>query len=397
MTWTQEANRPLSLLTSRPADEVLGLGAAHLAARSRVAEVLSRFELPTEATPNDERHLVLRAVVRALGEDGVLGGIVASERGGAGMTYSELAAAVEEASAHSQVVASLLAFASASLGTVLTARGTDQQIGRYLLPLLRGEDLAAMGFTEPGGGSDVANMATMAERAGARFVLSGEKVWVDWAPEADWFLVFAQADPEAGRSGITAFLLPRAMPGVETSSMGAKLGFREYTTGRIRLRDCVLPGDAVLGEVGEGLKIARIALEDARVFVAARLCGSLHVALHELRRHALKNSVPRDREEFLSGVTDVAIALDCSRQLMYRAAMLKDAGQDAGKEAMQAKLFASEALGRISTALVSSLGPDALLDTHPAARLFRDAKVSGVTAGSDEVMRGTLARAIVGS
>lgn len=192
---------PNNLLTSRPADEILGLGAAHLDAKSRVAEVLSGFDLPTEATPDGERHRVLRAVVRALGDEGVLGGIVSQGRGGGGLTYSELAAAVEEASAHSQVAASLLAFASASLGTVLTAYGTAQQAERYLLPLLRGEHLAAMGFTEPGGGSDVANMATMAERAGDGFLLSGEKVWVDWATEADWFLVFAQADPGRAAAG----------------------------------------------------------------------------------------------------------------------------------------------------------------------------------------------------
>jgi butyryl-CoA dehydrogenase len=387
---------PRNLLTSRPADQVLGLGAAHLDARSRVAEVLSGFELPTEATPDDERHRVLRAVVRALGDEGVLGGIVSRDRGGAGLTYTELAAAVEEASAHSQVVASLLAFASASLGTVLTARGTAQQAEQYMLPLLRGEHLAAMGFTEPGGGSDVANMTTTADRTEDGFSLSGEKVWVDWAPEADWFLIFAQADPAAGRRGITAFLLTARMPGIETSSMGAKLGFREYTTGRITLRHCPLRADAVLGDVGEGLGIARTALEDARVFVAARLCGSLHMCLHELRRHAREVSAGRDSELLLTQVTDASIALDCSRQLMYKAASLKDAGRDAGFEAMQAKLFASEALGRISESLVATIGFAALIDTHPAARLFRDAKVSGVTAGSDEVIRGTLARTVIG-
>jgi alkylation response protein AidB-like acyl-CoA dehydrogenase len=387
---------PSDLLTSRPADELLGLGASHLEARSRVAAALSGFDLPTEATPDDERHRVLRAVVSALGDEGVLGGIVPRDQGGAGLTYSELAAAVEEASAHSQVVASLLAFASASLGTVLTDRGSARQIERYLIPLLRGEHLAAMGFTEPGGGSDVANMVTVADRTDDGFSLSGEKVWVDWAPEADWFLVFAQADPEAGRRGITAFLLTGQTPGVQTSSMGAKLGFREYTTGRIRLRDCIVPADAVLGEVGEGLRIARTALEDARVFVAARLCGSLHVCLHELRRHVRESAAGRTDQLLMAQVTDAAIALDCSRQLMYKAAALKDAGQEAGSEAMQAKLFASEALGRISASLVETIGFTALTDTHPAARLFRDAKVSGVTAGSDEVIRGTLARTVLG-
>ena len=178
--------------------------------------------------------------------------------------------------------------------------------------------------------------------------------------------------------------------------MGAKLGFREYTTGRIRLRDCALAGDAVLGDVGDGLKIARAALEDARVFVAARLCGSLQVCLRELRSHALQDAVGPDRQLFMAQVTDAAVALDCSRQLMYQAAALKDAGQDAGFEAMRAKLFASEALGRVSEALVGAIGFAGLLDTHPAARLFRDAKVSAVTAGSDEVLRGTLARTVIG-
>lgn len=347
--------------------------------------------------PDAERHALLRSIVSALGDEGILGGIVDQGHGGLGLTYMELAAAVEEASAHSQVVASLLAFASASIGTVLTHYGTEEQIDRYLVPTLKGEQLAAMGFTEPGGGSDVANMATLAVPEGEGYLLKGEKVWVDWSPEADWFIVFAQADPDAGRRGITAFLLPRTTDGVSTSSMGRKLGFREYTTGRIRFHGCHVSDASVLGDVGQGLSIARIALEDARVFVAARLCGSLWGCLHQLRSHAALLGVSPSNQMYLSVVTDLAIALDCSRNLTYAAARLKDAGRDAGIEAAQAKLVASEALGRLSTAVVGLLGPDSLIDSQPAARLFRDSKVSGVTAGSDEIMRGSIARHLLGS
>jgi alkylation response protein AidB-like acyl-CoA dehydrogenase len=345
--------------------------------------------------PPTERYRLLRAICAELGSVGILGGIVGTGDGGAGMTYGELAAAVEEAAAHAQVVASLLAFASAGLGTALARFGSEHQRDNYLQPMLRGDTLAAMGFTEPEGGSDVASMSTQALTVDGGFVLEGEKVWVDWSPEADWFLIFAQADPEAGKKGISAFLVDRASDGVQTESMGRKLGFREYSTGRIKLNHCQLPQGALLGQIGDGMEIARGALEDARVFVASRLCGCIQVCLHELRAHYAAVGVTRDEEVFLSVVADAAIGLDCARFQTYRAAALKDAGKDASRAAMEAKLFASETLGRLSSQVVRLLGFDALDDAHPAARLFRDAKVSGVTAGSDEIMRTSVARHLI--
>lgn len=383
------------LVTGGRGDPLLGLGATHARARRSVATVLAGYPEPTESMADPERHALLREICRALGREGVLGGIVAPAFGGAGMSYSELAAAVEEASAHAQVVASLLAFASAGVGTTLTAFGTPAQQERYLSPVLSGAALAAMGFTEPEGGSDVASMSTTARRTGAAYVLEGEKVWVDWATEADWFLIFALTDPQAGRAGISAFLVDRDAPGLETESMGYKLGFREYTTGRIRMRGSAVGRDAMLGGEGQGLEIARTALEDARIYVAARLSGCLATCLRLLRTELAGHGSRVEDQSLLSLVTTTAVALDCARFQLYRAASLKDQGRDATEEAMRAKLYASEALGEAASALVRVLGPSALLDEHPAARLFRDAKVSAVTAGSDEIMRTSVARALI--
>jgi alkylation response protein AidB-like acyl-CoA dehydrogenase len=381
--------------TSRPADELLGLGKQHLAVRDRVADVLDAYPDPSELLPPPERYRLLRSICSDLGRAGILGGIVGTADGGAGMSYTEMAAAVEEAAAHAQVVASLLAFASAGVGTALAKFGTAVQRERYLRPMLQGETLAAMGFTEPEGGSDVASMSTVALAVDGGFTLDGEKVWVDWSPEADWFLIFAQANPEAGRKGISAFVVEGNAAGVRTDSMGRKLGFREYSTGRIKFKGCRLSEDALLGSVGDGMEVARGALEDARVFVASRLCGCLQVCLQQLQAHAESTGVTREDEMYLATVADAAISLDCARFQTYRAASIKDAGMDASRQAMEAKLFASEALGRLSSEVVRLLGVEALDDLHPAARLFRDAKVSGVTAGSDEIMRTSVARLVL--
>lgn len=387
----------MAVLTTRPGDALLGLDDRHERIRAVVGAILDEFPEPLETDPDDERMVLLRRIYRELGHRGVLGGIVPVAEGGAGMSYAELAAAVEEASAHVQVMSSMLAFASASIGTVFDRYATAAQRERFLLPTLRGEAIAAMGFTEPEGGSDVANLSTVAERDGDDFLITGTKVWVDWAPEADWFLLFAQADPAAGRKGVSAFLVdPGAVSGIATSSMGRKLGFREYVTGRVELDRCRVGPEALLGKVGDGLAIARTALEDARVFVAARLCGSLAACLHEVRAHARDAGVSRTDELFLSEVASMATDLDCARHLTYVAAAARDAGADAGLAAMRAKLVASEALARASTSAVRLIGPAALLDTSRVARIFRDAKVSGVTAGSDEIMRRSLAQQLLG-
>jgi alkylation response protein AidB-like acyl-CoA dehydrogenase len=386
----------MTVLTTRPGDALLGLDERHERIRAVVGAILDEFPEPLETEPDVARMVLLRRIYAELGRRGVLGGIVSVEAGGAGMSYTELAAAVEEAAAHVQVMSSMLAFASASIGTVFDRYATAAQRERFLMPTLRGEAIAAMGFTEPEGGSDVANLSTVAERDGDDFVVTGTKVWVDWAPEADWFLLFAQADPAAGRRGVSAFLIdPREVHGIATSSMGRKLGFREYVTGRVELTRCRLGPDALLGTVGDGLAIARTALEDARVFVAARLCGSLAACLHEVRGHARVAGVTRADELYLTEVATMATDLDCARHLTYLAAAAKDAGADAGSAAMRAKLVASEALARATAAAVRLIGPAALLDTSRTARLFRDAKVSGVTAGSDEIMRRSLAQQLL--
>jgi alkylation response protein AidB-like acyl-CoA dehydrogenase len=151
----------------------------------------------------------------------------------------------------------------------------------------------------------------------------------------------------------------------------------------------------MLGGEGQGLEIARTALEDARIYVAARLSGCLATCLRLLRTELAGPGSRVEDQSLLSLVTTTAVALDCARFQLYRAASLKDQGRDATEEAMRAKLYASEALGEAASALVRVLGPSALLDEHPAARLFRDAKVSAVTAGSDEIMRTSVARALI--
>lgn len=362
------------------------------AMRARVADVLSSIPAVWTASSSAQRLERVRLLLAALAERDLLGGIVSPAHGGSGLSYSEFAIAVEEAGTHAQVAASLLAFASAGVGTVLSRYGSDEQRERYLFPTLRGELLSAMAFTEPEGGSDVARTTTAARRSGDGFLITGEKVWVDWAPQADWFLLFAATDETIQERELSAFLIDRRTPGIMTDSMGRKLGFREYTTGKIRLRDVFVHENSVVHAVGSGGEIAQAALEDARIFVSARLCGALAACHRELIE------IGRQRPDdgyLLSVISDSAIALMCARHLSCAAAREKDAGLSSGTTAMRAKLYASEQLERLTSELVRFIGHRALDDAHPAAVLFRDAKVSSVTAGSNEVLRDAVGRRLL--
>jgi alkylation response protein AidB-like acyl-CoA dehydrogenase len=267
--------------------------------------------------------------------------------------------------------------------------------------LAAGETLAGYGLTEPRSGTDAARMATRAERVAEGWRLDGGKMWIDWTGLGDFFLVFARSDPdEPGARGITAFVVERGTAGFEMTQQKGKLGLRALSVGELRFDGCVVPDENRVGEPGQGFRVAMSALEDTRLQIAARICGGLASCLEESVAHV------RGRELFgrrladfqltQTKIADMALAVQAARLLTYQAARRKAAGLPITHEVVSAKLFAQEAYMRVSHDAVQLRGGRGIVDESLVDRHFRDAKVSELTGGTNEILRVLLAEQLVG-
>jgi alkylation response protein AidB-like acyl-CoA dehydrogenase len=363
----------------------------HDTARSFAAEVLAP-DAPTwdaeAAFPTD--------AVRRMGELGFLGMLVPEEWDGVGADHVAYALALEAVAEGDGACSTIMSVQNSVVCSPILRHGTDEQKERFLRPLARGEILGAFALTEPQAGSDAGNLRVRATRDGNGYVLNGTKQFITSGREADVVIVFAVSDPDAGRKGISAFIVPTSSDGYHVDRVEKKLGQRASDTAQIRFQDLRLPGDCRLGDEGEGYRIALSNLEGGRIGVAAQSVGMARAAFGHAQRYA------GERESFGKPIAqhqaiafrlaDMATRIEAAHQLTLNAARLRDAGAPCLKEACMAKLFASEMAEKVCSDAIQIHGGYGYLADFPVERIYRDVRVCQIYEGTSDVQRMVIAR-----
>jgi alkylation response protein AidB-like acyl-CoA dehydrogenase len=296
---------------------------------------------------------------------------------------------------YSQPLAGLIGGVSTVFGTGLMRYGTEEQRQRYLIPFARGEATGAFALTESRSGSDTAGIACMARKVDGGWVLNGEKSWIDSAGVADWFIVFAQSDLSLGTRGITAFIVERGTPGFTTREYRNKQCWRVSSVGELHFKECFLPADALVGEPGKGYRVALSSVGYGRLMVAARHCGGIRACLDEsvewAKKRKLYGRTIANFQLIQTKIVDMSLALEASRFFTYRFARMLNQGDKARREGSMAKVYSAEALMRSAHDAVQIQGSRAIGAQSLVGRMFRDAKVSEIVEGTNEVQRTLIA------
>jgi butyryl-CoA dehydrogenase len=279
--------------------------------------------------------------------------------------------------------------------TCLLQHGTEEQKQRWLAPMCKGETLACFSLTEPGAGSDPASMKSRAVRDGDSYVLNGRKTFATNSGEADVYILFAMTDPEAGGRGISAFIISRDTPGLSFGQPIQKMGVRTSVQREIYLEDVRLPADQLLGQEGGGLRIALAALDVGRIEIAAQGVGlsqgAYDFALNHAKGRVQFGQAIGQNQAISFMLADMHVATEAARMLTYRAAMSYDEGKPFAKEAAMAKLLATDTAMKVTTDAVQILGGFGVTKASPAERFMRDAKVTQIYEGTNQVQRMVIA------
>jgi len=363
--------------------------------RDTVAEFVDEEVVP-RAAEIDEKDEFPRDLVDEMSELGLMGMPFPEEYGGAGLDYHSYAIGVEEISRGSGGLGTVVAAHISLGGGMLYDFGNDGQRQEYLVPLARGDEIGAFALSEAGAGSDVPSMATTAERNGDEYVIDGGKLWISNGSVADTVVVFAKTDPEAGRRGISSFVVrPEEDDGFIVEGTEDKLGDKGCPTAELRFEDLRVPADRRLGEEGEGLMQALKTLNKGRITIAARSVGVARGALDAAFEYA------HEREQFDQPIAefqaiqhklaDMDTKINAAKMLMHRAADRKIRGEDFIKESAQAKLYASEVSREVANEGIQIHGGYGYVKDFPAERFLRDAKINEIYEGTSEVLRNTIA------
>ncbi|MBR8345768.1 acyl-CoA dehydrogenase [Burkholderia ambifaria] len=361
------------------------------AARAFATEVLA----PNAAQWDHDAHLP-DAVVAQLGELGLLGMIVPQELGGAYTDYVAYALAMEEIAAGDAACATMMSVHnSVGCGPIL-GFGTPAQKDRWLAEMAAGRIIGAFCLTEPQAGSEAHNLRTRAELRDGKWVLNGAKQFVTNGQRAGVAIVFAMTDPEAGKRGISAFLVPTDTPGFIVGKPEKKMGIRASDTCPITFENCAIPEENLLGTRGEGLKIALSNLEGGRIGIAAQALGIARAAFDKARRYAgerVQFGKPiAEHQAIQQKLADMATQINAARLLVHHAAKLRTAGLPCLSEASQAKLFASEMAERVCSDAIQIHGGYGYLADYEVERHYRDARITQIYEGTSEVQRMVIAR-----
>ncbi len=378
---------------------VFGLTKEQELLRNMVAEFADK-EVAPKAAEYDEAEEFPKDLVEMMYGLGLMGMMVPEKYGGGGMDTVAYCVAMEEINRVDASVGTIMSVNNSLVCDPILMHGTEEQKDELLPKLARGPWLGAYALTEPWSGSDAGAMRSTARREGGEWVLNGQKIFVTNAWHADILISYAKTDPQAPKSkGISAFIIPTDAPGLHKIRKEKKMGIKATDTTALEFDECRIPEENLLGEIGEGFKVALSTLDGGRIGIASQALGIARGAYEASLSYA------REREQFDQPIArfqaiqwklaDMATEIDAARLLVHRAASLRDQGMRYTKEASMAKLFASDLAVRATREAVQVYGGYGYLKDYPVEKLYRDAKITEIYEGTSEIQRMVIARSLL--
>jgi alkylation response protein AidB-like acyl-CoA dehydrogenase len=357
-------------------------------------------EIVERARENDRNEHFDLDLVAMIADQGYLGAIVPREYGGAGLDYLSYGLIVEEVGRGDSAMRTVVSVQTSLVCSGILRWGTEEQKQHYLPKLCSGEWLGCFALTEPDTGSDAANQKTRAKKTDSGWVINGSKMFISMANHAQLALVFAQTDPEKGYRGLACFLVDTDQPGFQPQEIHHKLGLRGSDTAAISLDDVEVSDDQLLGEVGDGFKVAMSNLDSGRYSVAAGCVGICQGCLDSSVKYS------QERQQFGRPIaafqlvqemlTDIAVKTDAARMLVWRAGWLKDAGQPNTRETSIAKLYSTESAIECANTAIQVHGGSGYVDDYPVERYLRDVRVTTLYEGTSQIQKLIIGRSLTG-
>ncbi len=348
----------------------------------------------------DQENAFPNALWREMGELGLLGVTVDEKYGGAGMGYLAHTIAVEEVARASASISLSYGAHSNLCVNQIKLNGTEEQKQKFLPRLISGEHVGALAMSEASAGSDVVSMKLRAEKRNDHYRLNGNKYWITNGPDADTLVVYAKTDPDAGSKGITAFLIEKEMTGFSTSPHFDKLGMRGSNTAELIFEDVRVPFENVLGEEGKGVRVLMSGLDYERVVLSGIGTGIMAACLDEIMPYMVERKQfgePIGNFQLMQGkIADMYTAMNSARAYVYEVAKACDRGDVTRQDAAACVLYASEEAMKVAHQAVQAMGGAGFLNDSAVSRIFRDAKLMEIGAGTSEIRRMLVGRELIG-
>lgn len=353
------------------------------------------------AQKTDQANAFPNALWREMGELGLLGVTVDEKYGGAGMGYLAHTIAVEEVARASASISLSYGAHSNLCVNQIKLNGTEEQKQKFLPRLISGEHVGALAMSEASAGSDVVSMKLRAEKRNDHYRLNGNKYWITNGPDADTLVVYAKTDPDAGSKGITAFLIEKEMTGFSTSPHFDKLGMRGSNTAELIFEDVRVPFENVLGEEGKGVRVLMSGLDYERVVLSGIGTGIMAACFDEIMPYMVERKQfgePIGNFQLMQGkIADMYTAMNSARAYVYEVAKACDRGEVTRQDAAACVLYASEEAMKVAHQAVQAMGGAGFLNDSAVSRIFRDAKLMEIGAGTSEIRRMLVGRELMGT
>jgi alkylation response protein AidB-like acyl-CoA dehydrogenase len=357
-------------------------------------------EIVPVARDNDRNEKFDTELVKKMADMGFLGAIVSEEYGGRGLDYRTYGLIVEEIGRGDSSARTVVSVQTSLVCSSIERWGTEEQKHEWLPKLCSGEALGCFGLTEPSSGSDAASLKTRATKVDGGWKLNGQKQWISMGNHAQVALIFAQTDPEKAHRGLACFLVPTDSDGFSSGEIHGKLGLKASDTAELSLSDVEVPDETMLGEIGDGFKVAMSALDSGRYSVASGCVGISQGCVNASVQYA------KEREQFgrpigsfqlvQAMIADMIVDTEAARGLVWKAGWLKDTGKPSTTETSIAKLYATEAAVRNANLAIQVHGGSGYVDDHPVERYLRDARVATLYEGTSQIQKLIIGRAATG-